>query len=134
MTFVENRVKQRKEVHLPLEHLSFYEGVMYSLFIEYGWFPKFLQNIKFVPVVIDKDDIHFPNQNHKNSLNQNTVDNYQNFNSFRGIVRYNNGKFNVVDGYHRISSAIKHCKPVKVLLIVPRDCSTLPKNCKNISC
>lgn len=85
--------------------------VLFLLNLEYGYILDSLKNARFVIRIINKDCIVFPNQNYYKNLDNRNYDNYE---LILGICKKSGQKYEVIDGYHRISVA----KPKKIQIIV----------------
>ena len=76
--------------------------------MEYGYIIPELVDKDFEIIEICKDDIHFGNKEHLNKVKEKNLEFYrdENYKGIRGIV-YFDGKYRVIDGYHRINTSNK---------------------------
>jgi hypothetical protein len=89
--------------------------IEYLLELENGFL---LEKIKVVEVIeVDISDIYFPNKVRKSNLKLDELDHYSDrkYTGIRGVVKKDDDKFRVIDGYHRLSKTEN--KIVKVLFI-----------------
>lgn len=87
-----------------LNILSLEEKVFYILKLEYG---NVLENIldkKMSIQDVSFNKIEFPQKSHLNSVKSKDLNFYKNFDFIRGIVRSNRDRYQVIDGYHRLSA------------------------------
>ena len=85
------------------------------LIMEYGYLLVDLKISTFSIIEIDTNDIIFPQEEHSKNLNDDKVKSYKNHSGICGIVKEKNGKYKVIDGYHRITANLN--KPIiKVIL------------------
>jgi len=91
------------------------------LIMEYGYLLDDLKLSTFSVIEIDPKDIVFPQKEYSENLNLTKINGYKNHSGICGIVklRGNNGKFNVIDGYHRITANLNKPK-IKVLISVKK--------------
>ena len=78
------------------------DKIRYVLNLEYGDVP--FTSSDFELIKIDKSQIHFSNKNHLNSVSSENLDYYNESNYYlpRGVVDYSGGRYEIIDGYHRI--------------------------------
>lgn len=92
-----------------LEVLSDIDKLKKVLELEYGYL---LESIKaynnFEIKSMDVSDIILSNENHYKKLNQQSVDYYKNYELPRAIVKLTHDKYTIIDGYHRVISALKN--------------------------
>jgi len=93
------------------------ERIEYLLYLENGFILEDIKEKKYTLSVIDIDDIIFPNPDHKRRVLTEELDHYSDkkYSGIRGIVKKDDNKFKVIDGYHRLSKTEN--KLVKVLVI-----------------
>lgn len=93
------------------------ERIEYLLELENGFILEDIKDKKYRIVVIDIDDIVFSNKEHKSRVLIENLDHYsdKNYKGIRGIVKKDDSKFRLIDGYHRLSKTEN--KLVKVLVV-----------------
>ncbi len=86
---------------------------------EYGFLLPALENTKNVSVVrVTVGDVKIPNMDYSRKINQKVVDSYKDFNLPRAVCqKLNSDEYKLVDGYHRMVSALKF-KKRKIDIIV----------------
>jgi hypothetical protein len=85
------------------------------LIMEYGYLLDELKISSFSVIEIDTQDIIFPQEEHSKNLNKDKVNGYKNHSGICGIVKEKNGKYKVIDGYHRITANLNKTS-IKVIL------------------
>lgn len=93
------------------------QRIEYLLELENGFILDELKDKRYSVSVIDIDDIIFSNKDHKSRILIEDIDHYsdRNYYGIRGIVKKDEKKFRLIDGYHRLSKTEN--KLVKVLVI-----------------
>lgn len=83
--------------------------VEFLLELEYGYILPELLNKDYRVVTINKSDIVFGNEKHLKNVSTKDLDFYSdsNYDGIRGIVTKKDGKYKVIDGYHRLSKTNK---------------------------
>jgi hypothetical protein len=87
--------------------------IEYLLELEYGYLLEALFDCTYTIETLDKTKINFQ-QEHYTKLDKAAVDIYIDYPHPRGIVLERNGKYRLIDGYHR-NAAVKS-GPVKVIV------------------
>lgn len=91
------------------------EKIRNILIMEYGYLLDDLKTSTFSVIEVDTKNIILPQEEHANNLNEDKVKSYKNHSGICGIVREKNGKYKVIDGYHRITANLNKSK-IKVIL------------------
>jgi hypothetical protein len=83
--------------------------VEYLLNIEYGYILPELLDKEYRIITINKSDIIFGNENHLKNVSTKELEFYSdiNYDGIRGVVTKKEGKYRVIDGYHRLSKTSK---------------------------
>lgn len=83
--------------------------VEYLLNLEYGYILPELLDKDYRVITINKSDIVFGNEKHLKNVSTKDLDFYSdtNYNGIRGVVTKKDGKYKVIDGYHRLSKTSK---------------------------
>lgn len=83
--------------------------VEYLLNLEYGYILPELLDKDYKVITINKSDIVFGNEKHLKNVSTKDLDFYSdtNYNGIRGVVTKKDGKYKVIDGYHRLSKTSK---------------------------
>ena len=114
----ENVINELKELFQSLIGKSDVEKIKICLKNEYGYLLPELELVKDATICngVDINTINLFNQNHYRKLNQKFVEQYNDYKFPRAICRFD-GKYQVIDGYHRMMSA-NNLKLKKVSIIV----------------
>lgn len=82
------------------------ERIEYLLNLEYGYVLPELSNKNYKIVKINKSDIIFGNGKHLESVSGKVLSHYSDkeYRGIRGVVIEKNGKYKLIDGYHRCYS------------------------------
>ena len=91
------------------------EKIRKVLELEYGYLLNDMSDATFSIIEVDPKDIVFPQKNYLKTLSSEKIKGYKNHQGICGVVRLKGGKFNVVDGYHRISANLYKPK-IRVIL------------------
>lgn len=117
-------IKIENDIIKVSEIQSFNKKIEFILKLEYGYVLDKLINKKFKIVEVDIDDIILGQKKYKESLSVSSYyddDNYDynlhNIKLIKGICLYNNEKWNLIDGYHRLVST----KSNKIKIIAAYD-------------
>jgi hypothetical protein len=83
--------------------------VEYLLNIEYGYILPELLDKEYRIITINKSDIIFGNETHLKNVSTKELEFYSdiNYDGIRGVVTKKEGKYRVIDGYHRLSKTSK---------------------------
>jgi len=109
------KLNTQLEKALDIDNLT--ERIEYLLELENGFTLEDIKDKKYRIVVIDIDDIVFSNKEHKSRVLIENLDHYSDkkYKGIRGIVKKDDSKFRLIDGYHRLSKTEN--KLVKVLIV-----------------
>lgn len=82
------------------------DKINWILKLEYGYLLDSLDGKSYEIMKIKKEDLYFPQKDHYRKVSEKNLEYYydENYKSIRGIARYHNGKWNVIDGYHRLTA------------------------------
>jgi hypothetical protein len=97
--------KVNEDISSLLNKDTIEDKINYILQMEYGYILPELNNKKYTEILVDINDIDFRNKNHYNSVLSKNVEYYMDnrYNLIKGICFFDNGKWRVIDGYHRLS-------------------------------
>lgn len=96
---------------------SLNEKINFILEIEYGYLLPELKGKSYEVVEISKKDVVFGQEGHYKKIQTYDLDHYLdvNYSGIKGLVIESNGKYRVIDGYHRLYKTTKD--KVKVILV-----------------
>lgn len=111
--FVQN-LNTQLETSFTIDNLK--DRIEYLLNLENGFILDSLKNADYVVSIIDINDIIFSNPEHKKRILIEELEHYsdKNYTGIRGVVKKCGDKFNIIDGYHRLSKTEN--SKVKVLV------------------
>lgn len=112
-TSVAKKIEKELDVAFAAEGLN--KRIEYLLQLEYGYILPELQNCQYELRKINKSDIIFGNLEHYKKLEK--LDYYINFNGIKGIAIEKDGKYRLIDGYHRVYST--NDKEITILNVIP---------------
>jgi hypothetical protein len=94
------------------------EKINFLLEKEYGFILDKIKDKEYQIIEVNKSDIVFGQQDHKEMVDSHTYLYYsdQNYNLIRGICMLDRGKWKIIDGYHRINETKKD--KVKIIGII----------------
>ena len=99
---ISKKVINELEIAFSIDELN--GRIEYLLGLEYGRLLPELEHCQYEVIEIPKNDIIFANSNHFNSLKKEEYYSDGNYSGIRGIVIEKNGKYRLIDGYHRVFS------------------------------
>ena len=110
---IASKINTELDIAFSINDLS--GRVEYLLGLEYGSLLPELEHCQYEIVEIDKSEINFGSIDHHNKVKKKDLEFYsdRNYNGIRGVVTFVNGKYRLIDGYHRVHSTSGH--KVKVL-------------------
>ena len=110
---IASKIIDELDILFSIENLS--GRIEYLLSSEYGILLPELTNCQYEIIELDKTDISFGSIEHHNRVKKKDLEFYNdtNYNGIRGIVKFTNGKYRLIDGYHRVHTTAGH--KVKVL-------------------
>lgn len=109
--------KINEDLELALKIDSLRERIEFLLEKENGFILEGLKDKEYIIDCLSINDIYFPNRGRKSNLKLDEMEYYSDkkYTGIRGIVKRDEDKFRVIDGYHRLSKT--ESKLVKVLVI-----------------
>ena len=78
--------------------------INYVIELEYGYLIASLKDKYYYLVEIEADKIFFAQETHYKKLDQDVVAEYRNYSLPRGVVYEDEGKYRIIDGYHRLAA------------------------------
>jgi hypothetical protein len=96
------RIERDLDLAFDIDDLD--KRIEFILNIEYGYILPELVNSKYEIVEIKKSDIIFGSDDHYRKIQMENLEHYsnKNYSGIRGIVKEKDGKFRLIDGYHRV--------------------------------
>ena len=117
---LENSIAQKIEdqINEALSIIDLTPRIEYLLKLEYGHILPELQSRQYSLETIERDSIIFGSDEHYRKVNTKNLDHYsdKNYQGIRGIALVKDGKFRLIDGYHRCSSS----ENIKVNLLIAK--------------
>ena len=110
---ISDKIETELETAFSIEDLT--GRVEYLLTLEYGKLLPELENSQYEIVELDKTDINFGSIDHHSKVKKKDLEFYsdKNYKGIRGVVTFVNGKYRLIDGYHRVHTTAGY--KVKVL-------------------
>ena len=117
---LENSVAQKIEdqINEALSIIDLTSRIEYLLMLEYGNILPALQGRQYSLETVERDSIIFGSDEHYRRVNTKSLDHYsdKNYDGIRGIALVKDGKFRLIDGYHRSSTS----ENIKIQLLIAR--------------
>ena len=117
---LEDSVAQKIEnqINEALSIIDLTSRIEYLLKLEYGNILPALQGRQYSLETVERDSIIFGSDEHYRKVNTKNLDHYsdKNYNGIRGIALVKDGKFRLIDGYHRSSTS----ENIKIQLLIAR--------------
>jgi hypothetical protein len=117
---LEDSVAQKIEnqINEALSIIDLTSRIEYLLKLEYGNILPDLQNRQYSIETVERDSIIFGSDEHYRKVNTKNLDHYsdKNYHGIRGIALVKDGKFRLIDGYHRSSTS----ENIKIQLLIAR--------------
>ena len=117
---LENSVAQKIEdqINEALSIIDLTSRIEYLLMLEYGNILPALQGRQYSLETVERDSIIFGSDEHYRKVNTKSLDHYsdKNYQGIRGIALFKDGKFRLIDGYHRSSTS----ENIKIQLLIAR--------------
>ena len=117
---LENSVAQKIEdqINEALSIIDLTSRIEYLLMLEYGSILPALQGRQYSIETVERDSIIFGSDEHYRKVNTKSLGHYsdKNYNGIRGIALVKDGKFRLIDGYHRSSTS----ENIKIQLLIAR--------------
>jgi hypothetical protein len=106
---LENSVAQKIEdqINEAFSILDIKSRIEYLLILEYGKTLPDLKNLQYSIETVERDSIIFGSDEHYRKVNTKNLEYYsdKNYDGIRGIALVKDGKFRLIDGYHRSSTS-----------------------------
>ena len=117
---LENSIAQKIEdqINEALSIIDLTSRIEYLLMLEYGNILPALQGRQYSIETIERDSIIFGSDEHYRKVNTKSLDHYsdKNYQGIRGIALFKDGKFRLIDGYHRSSTS----ENINIQLLIAR--------------
>ena len=117
---LENSVAQKIEnqINEALSIIDLTPRIEYLLMLEYGSILPALQGRQYSIEMVERDSIIFGSDEHYRKVNTKSLGHYsdKNYDGIRGIALVKDGKFRLIDGYHRSSTS----ENIKIQLLIAR--------------
>ena len=113
---ITKKIEHDIDKSLSINDLS--ERIEYILGIEYGYLLSDLVGCRYELADVTHDDITFGSIDHYKKMKKLEYYNDHNYNNIRGVVIEKNGKYRLIDGYHRVFSTNRNL--VKVLKAIKK--------------
>jgi hypothetical protein len=117
---LEDSVAQKIEnqINEALSIIDLTSRIEYLLKLEYGNILPDLQNRQYSIETVERDSIIFGSDEHYRKVNTKNLDHYsdKNYHGIRGIALVKDGRFRLIDGYHRSSTS----ENIKIQLLIAR--------------
>jgi hypothetical protein len=117
---LENSVAQKIEdqINEALSIIDLTSRIEYLLMLEYGNILPALQGRQYSIESVERDSIIFGSDEHYRKVNTKSLDHYsdKNYDGIRGIALVKDGKFRLIDGYHRSSTS----ENINIQLLIAR--------------
>ena len=114
--FIARKIEDELERAFDLIDLT--KRVEYLLELEYGHILPALQGLKYSIEIVERDSIIFGSDEHYRKVNTESLDYYsdKNYSGIRGVALVKDGRFRLIDGYHRSSTS----ENIKIQLLIGR--------------
>lgn len=117
---LENSIAQKIEdqIHEALSIIDLTSRIEYLLKLEYGHILPDLQGRQYSLETVERDSIIFGSDEHYRKVNAENIEHYsdKNYQGIRGIALVKDGRFRLIDGYHRSSTS----ENIKIQLLIAR--------------
>jgi hypothetical protein len=110
---IASKIEEELNIAFSIDDLS--GRVEYLLGLEYGSLLPDLEHCHYEIIEIDKTEINFGSISHHSKVKKKDLEFYsdKNYKGIRGLVKFVDGKYRLIDGYHRVHTTAGH--KVKVL-------------------
>ena len=110
--------KIEDELEMAFDLIDLTERVEYLLKLEYGHILPTLQGLKYSIEMVERDSIIFGSDEHYRKVNTENIDHYsdKNYSGIRGVAIFKDGRFRLIDGYHRSSTS----ENIKIQLLIAK--------------
>ena len=117
---LENSIAQKIEdqINEALSIIDLTSRIEYLLMLEYGNILPALQGRQYSIETVERDSIIFGSDEHYRKVNTKNLDHYsdKNYTGIRGIALVKDGRYRLIDGYHRSSTS----ENIKIQLLIAR--------------
>ena len=117
---LENSVARKieDELEMAFDLIDLTERIEYLLKLEYGHILPALQGLKYSIEMVERDSIIFGSDEHYRKVNTENIDHYsdKNYSGIRGVAIFKDGRFRLIDGYHRSSTS----ENIKIQLLIAK--------------
>ena len=109
-------IKIEDQIDKAFDIINLTKRVEYLLMLEYGEILPALQGLKYSIEMVERDSIIFGSDEHYRKVNTESIDYYsdKNYTGIRGIALVKDGRFRLIDGYHRSSTS----ENIKIRLLI----------------
>lgn len=116
---IATKIESELEIAFSINDLS--GRVEYLLGLEYGVLLPELEHCQYEIIEVDKVDINFGSIDHHNKVKKKDLEFYTDgkYKGIRGVVTFANGKYRLIDGYHRVHTTAGY--KVKVLNAIKKE-------------
>ena len=111
-------IKIEDQIDKAFDIINLTKRIEYLLMLEYGEILPALQGLKYSIEMVERDSIIFGSDEHYRKVNTESIDYYsdKNYTGIRGIALVKDGRFRLIDGYHRSSTS----ENIKIQLLIGR--------------
>ncbi|RDJ35190.1 MAG: hypothetical protein DWQ19_10220 [Crenarchaeota archaeon] len=93
-----------KQIETALNFKTNRAKIEYILKLEYGHLLPEVQGKRWLIKKVDKNDVVFGQKLYHEKLDQSVIEKYQDYPFPRGICLFQDGKYRIIDGYHRLAA------------------------------
>jgi hypothetical protein len=111
-------IKIEDQIDKAFDIINLTKRIEYLLMLEYGSILPTLKGIQYSIQNVERDSIIFGSDEHYRKVNTESIDYYsdKNYTGIRGIALVKDGRFRLIDGYHRSSTS----ENIKIQLLIGR--------------
>jgi hypothetical protein len=111
-------LKIEDQINEALSIIDLKSRIEYLLTLEYGQILPELQGCDYSIEMVERDSIIFGSDEHYRKVNTKNLEHYsdKNYTGIRGIALVKDGRFRLIDGYHRSSTS----ENIKIKLLIAR--------------
>jgi len=109
-------IKIEDQIDKAFDIINLTKRIEYLLMLEYGSILPTLKGIQYSIQNVERDSIIFGSDEHYRKVNTESIDYYsdKNYTGIRGIALVKDGRFRLIDGYHRSSTS----ENIKIRLLI----------------
>jgi len=109
-------IKIEDQIDKAFGIINLTKRIEYLLMLEYGSILPTLKGIQYSIQNVERDSIIFGSDEHYRKVNTESIDYYsdKNYTGIRGIALVKDGRFRLIDGYHRSSTS----ENIKIRLLI----------------